>query len=323
MTARAAALALALTACAAPAADPPRITIDDAIATRSLAGTWTWALTTTADGTTRTERERWDLAITGDWLRLAGRYQRTVDVRAVDGVPFTCVQAPSYRLASTVDVTVAAAPGGAVIEEVGYQVEPSPCDRGLRRLARYQARLLDDDTLELRWADGVAHLQRATPPTPPPRLAVAAAPAGPWRWTATSWTAGGLVQREDERWELALGDDGALAGWYVRTVEVRDPGGAIVPCAGAPGYRFVDRYLVRGHRRPAAPDDDDAGDGWRFDEVAVVAGAHPCLAASPTRAKDGAELVVIGDVVVLTWRGARRQVLRRPAAYSPSEYAGL
>ena len=132
------------------------------------------------------------------------------------------------------------------------------------------------------------------------------------------------MQREDETWQLALGDDGALAGWYVRTVEVRDPTGADLPCAGAPGYRFVDRYLVRGHRQAAAGD-DDAGDGWRLDEVAVAAEAHPCLAANPTRARDGAELTVVGDALVLTWRGARRQVLLRPppGGQGPSEYAGL
>jgi hypothetical protein len=230
------------------------------------------------------------------------------------------VQQASYRLASTVELTVTAAPGGATVAERSYQAAPSPCDRGLRRLASYHA-VLDGDRLRVSWAGGEATLTRpaprSTPPAPPP--AVAVAPAGRWRWTTTAWTADGRVQREDEAWELTVGDDGALAGWYLRTVEVRDPGGDAIACAGAPGYRYVDRYLVRGHRQ----DDLTARGEWRFDEVGVAADPHPCLAASPTRSHDGATVDVVGDALILTWRGARRQVLTRPTADYSSEYAGL
>lgn len=299
-------LAAALAGCAAP---PPAsgVTIADATATRAMAGAWEWRLTTTADGVRTDEHERWELAPSADWLTLTGRYQRTVVATATDGLPFPCLQRPTYALASTVAVTVTAAPGGAHVTETSYQAAPSPCDRGLRRLATYDA-ALDGDHLILRWDGGEATLTRAAPAVAAPAPALAPAPAGPWRWATTSWTADGRVQREDEAWELAVGADGALAGWYLRTVEVRDPRGEVIACAGAPGYRYVDRYLVRGRRQL---DPDERGD-WRFDEIAVDAGTHPCLAASPTRALDGATADVIGDALVLTWRGARRQVLTRP-----------
>jgi len=313
------ALPLAALACAAP---PPSagVTIADATATRAMAGTWQWRFTITRDGVRTDEDERWELAPTADWLTLAGRYQRTVVATAIDGVPFPCLQQPSYQLASTVAVTVTAAPGGARIVETGYQAAPSPCDRGLRRLAEYHATLAPGgDRLVLTWADGEATLTRVAPlPPSGPPPALAAAPAGPWAWSTTAWTADGRIQREAEAWELTVGDDGALAGCYRRTVEVRDPRGEPIACAGAPGYRYVDRYLVRGRRQD---DLTERGD-WRFDEIAVAADPHPCLAANPTRTIDGATIDVIGDALVLTWRGARRQVLTRPPRYS-SEYAGL
>jgi hypothetical protein len=308
--------ALALAGCAAP---PPAagVTIADATMTRAMAGAWEWRHSTTAGGVRTDERERWELAPTADWLTLAGHYQRTVVVTAVDGVPFPCLQRPRYSLASTVAVTVTAAPGGAQIVETSYQAAPSPCDRGLRRLARYHAaprRRAAGSGVGRRPGDANPRRPEVPAPSPP----VAAAPAGPWAWSTTSWTVDGRVQREDEAWELTVGDDGALAGWYQRTVEVRDPRGEAIACAGGPGYRYVDRYLVRGARQPDA---DERGD-WRFAEVAADAALHPCLAANPTRAIDGATIDVVGDALVLTWRGARRQVLTRPPAYS-SEYAGL
>ena len=310
MIVRAALAAIAVTACT----PPPRehLAAADLLALDEMIGTWAWQHRETVDGVERDERERWTIDRGADWTALGGHYQRTVAFTATDGVPFTCAQAPRYQLASTIQLAIHATPGGAIVDELAYQAAPSPCDRGLRRRTSYLA-TAHGDTLELRWDDGVAHLTRVPPDAPPPPapLAIAAAPAGPWTWSATSWTTAGLAQREDEAWQLTLGDDGALAGWYLRTVTIRDPAGAIIPCAGAAEYRYVDRYLLRGRHQPA--EGDDGGDGWRFDEVAVDAGTHPCLAAHPVRSRDGATVEVVGDALVLTWRGARRQVLHRPA----------
>jgi len=318
-----AALLTVVLGCAAPEAAPDGIRLEDMATTRALAGTWTWRLDSADAATTRRERERWTLAPTDQWLTLAGSYHRDVELIARDGVPFTCSQRPRYALGSDVVVRVRATPGGAIVEELSYLATPSPCDRGLRTLATYQA-TLEHGQLVLRWAGGVAHLDRAddardddaptaAPPHPP-------APSGAWSWSSTAWTTTGLVTREDERWELAAAPDGALAGWYLRTVTVVDPTGATIACAGAPRYTFVDRYLLRGRAlgdlsttspAPAtAPVDDDRAGDWQLAEIASAAGAHPCL-TSPRRMLDSATFDVVGDAIVLTWRGSRRQVLAR------------
>jgi hypothetical protein len=300
---RATALALTLPAlaCRGPH-DPEALTLSDIADLRDLTGTWAWQHGSDVDGVHRHEDERWSFTADLPWPEVRGQYQRTVELTATDGVPFTCAQATRYRLASSVAVAVTPAAGGATLTETSYQVAPSPCDRGLRRLATYRARWLDRDSLRLDWDDGTATLRRADPPPPPPPRAEPTPPAGAWRWSARSWTAGRLVQVEDERWELTVGPDGEAGGHYRRTVTVRDPDGAIVPCAGAPGYQFVDRYLVRGRPR---------GEALYLREVAVAAGDHPCLAGAPSRALDEARVEVIGDHLILTWRGNRRQVLTR------------
>jgi hypothetical protein len=121
-----------------------------------------------------------------------------------------------------------------------------------------------------------------------------------------SWTADGLVQREVERWQLAV-DDAAVnvTGSYDRAVTVVDPDGALIACAGADRYSFTDRYTIVG--KAVAGDD-----GWRLREDEVSAGRHPCLTGTPTRTLDEATAVLDGDYLVLTWRGPRRQVLARP-----------
>ena len=51
---------------------------------------------------------------------------------------------------------------------------------------------------------------------------------------------------------------------------------------------------------------------WRFVELAVSPGDHPCLAATPRRNLDEATAEQIGDYFVFEWRGKRREILYRP-----------
>ncbi len=320
MIRQAALISLIASSCA-PAREPPDgIRIADVMTTRAMIGTWAWRLDSADAATTRRERERWTFAPTADWLTLRGSYHRDVELIARDGVPFTCAQRASYPIASDVEVSARAAPGGAIVDELAYTTAPSPCEHGLRTLAQYRATIARGQ-LVLTWPDGVAHLDRIdAPPAAPPPLHPPP-PSGAWVWSSTSWNKYGLVQREDERWELAAGADGALAGWYERTVSIHDPAGAAIACAGAASYTFVDRYLIRGRALidlsatspdPAtAPVDDDRPGDWRLAEIAVTAGAHPCL-TSPRRSLDSATFDALGDALVLTWRGSRRQVLLRP-----------
>jgi hypothetical protein len=176
----------------------------------------------------------------------------------------------------------------------------------LRQLGTYLATLHGDE-LHLEWPDGDATLARALDDAPePPPPPIAEPPAGRWTWRITSWTRAGMIRDEYEDWELAAGDDGMLGGTYVREVTERSPDGQPIPCAGAPVWSFVDRYLVRG--RPM----EDGDEGWRLEEIDVIPGTHPCLAATPTRAMDTATVTTEGEHVVLEWRGKRRQVLARP-----------
>lgn len=302
--------AAVLAACASPAPPPDAVPLDVVIAGHQLLGGWEWVHFQLEAGTVRRERERWRFTPGADARHLTGRYERDVLVRALDGVPFECNQRTRYTQRTTLTITAEVTAAGVVIAERDYATAPSPCDPGLRQLGSYLG-TRTGDRLELSWDGGVATLVREAAPRPGPaavaplvRAAEPAAPAGRWRWQARSWTRAGLARLELEDWELAVGADGTLGGTYVRDVTVQSPDGAPLPCAGAPAYGFVDRYLVRGVR---------AEDGWRLEETAVAAGEHPCLAATPSRTLDAGTVTVDGDYLVVIWRGKRRQVLGRAA----------
>jgi len=296
-------------ACGACAAETPlpagAVRLDAIVTAQNLVGAWEWSHFEIEDGTSRRERERWAFAPTTERRRLVGRYTRDVLVRALDGVPFECNQETRYDLRSEVFFEATVVATGVAIREMSYRVDPGPCERGLRELGSYVA-TFEDGELRLAWRGGDARLARAgdePPASPPPR---AEPPAGRWTWAITSWTRAGMVRDEYEDWELAVGEDGQIGGTYVREVSERAPDGAVIPCAGATTWGFVDRYLVRG--KPM----EDGGGGWRIEEIDHVAGDHPCIAATPRRTLDSAMLTADGEHVVLRWRGKRRQVLLRP-----------
>ncbi|HVV83507.1 MAG TPA: hypothetical protein VHE35_10565, partial [Kofleriaceae bacterium] len=193
------------------------------------------------------------------------------------------------------------------LDETGYQVEPSPCDPGLRRTGSYRARI--DHTQHLLLV-GDASVQRleagpdepvAPLPAPPPTL------DGAWTWSSVSWTADGLVQREVERWQLETHAPD-VTGSYERVVTLVSPDGTVLPCAGADRYQFTDRYQLVGKV---------TDDGWRLREDSAEAGVHPCLRGTPSRYLDEATAELVGEYLVLTWRGPRKQVLARPEPPPP------
>lgn len=243
-----------------------------------------------------------DLA--ADGRSVTGRYRRDVIVISLDGTPFVCSQQAAYAQLAVFDVRVTAHHGELVIEETGYRTMASPCEPGFRKLGRYVATPDGDHALALAW-DGGTQTLHATEPYRAEAVDLPPAPttvAGAWRWSMRSRDEAGDVRDEDERWELAVGDDGTVGGTYERSVVVSSGNGKPLPCAGDLSYGYVDRYTVRG----ALSDD-----GLRFDEVAVDAGTHPCLKGTPERHLDSAAGVADGPYLVLTWRGQRRQVLHR------------
>jgi hypothetical protein len=288
----------------APAPPPGGAPLVEVARAARLAGDWRWRHESTDDGVRRVEREHW-LLVRDGLTRLRGSYLREVDVEVTtdDGLVFACNQRPRYQQVARFDVVGVVGPAGVELEEVGYQAVPSPCEPGLRRLARYRARLDRTGHLVLVGDASVARLWNGDGAPPPPLPAPTSTIGGAWSWSMGSWTADGRVQREVERWQLEV--DGVLVrGGYTRVVTIVDPDGAIIPCAGADRYSFTDRYAIVGKV---------ADDGWRLREDDVVAGDHPCLAGTPTRTIDEATAALDGEYLVLTWRGPRRQVLARPA----------
>jgi hypothetical protein len=298
--------ALAPAGCEAPPAAPVEgaAPFDEVARSARVAGDWRWSHDSTEDGVHRREREHWLLERDG-LTRLRGSYLREVDLElaADDGLVFACNQRRRYRQVARFDVAGRVGHDGVELEEVGYQTAPSPCEPGLRRLGRYRARVDHDGHLVLVGEHSVARLTVGDG-TPAPPLPVPSGDVdGAWTWSMGSWTADGLVQREVERWTLTRTGD-RLAGGYQRVVTVVHPDGAIIPCAGADRWQHADRYTMVG---------EATDDGWRLREDEVEPGAHPCLAATPTRTLDAATAVLDGEYLVLTWRGPRKQVLARPA----------
>jgi hypothetical protein len=261
---------------------------------------------------------------------LRGHYLREVTVRS-SGAPFACNQDQLYRQRAWFEVEARAIrpsraaggepnPRGAIeIVEVGYRVEPSPCDHGFRKLGRYRARV-DKGRAELRFPEGRQTLWRTSReggPLEPPWEVAPARLAGAWQWRAETRDEQGLVRREEERWELAVPDAALdVAGFggaaehtrifdaqVTRQVTVTSPDGALIPCAGAVSYGFDDRYTADGKRRGAL---------IALQETAVSAGEHPCLRGREQRTLDTALIEQLGEYLVLEWRGKRRQVLHRP-----------
>jgi hypothetical protein len=267
----------------------------------TLRGSWQWMFASRDGAVLVIEKERWVFDDTeGD--AVLGRYRRDVAFLSMDGTPFVCNQAPGYTQTSHFDVRVTAADGRLAVVETAYATVPSPCDSSFRHLGRYTA-WPARRRLALLFPDGEQTLERIdAPPADLSLPAPAASIAGPWRWTLASRDDSGAARHEDERWQLAVADDGTVAATYVRTVTVATDDGTPIPCARAPRWSFTDRYTLRGRL---------AGDQLLLEETAVAPGVHPCLAATPTRHLDTATGTALGDHLLLTWRGNRRQVLRR------------
>jgi hypothetical protein len=283
-------------------------------------GRWRWTMVSEEAGTRRVEVETWHLESRGD--ALAGTLARTVTVLSTDGTPFACNQALVYRQETLFELEGGRDAGGFWLREVAYQTRPSPCDDGQRTRLRYRGRWVHG-ALALAWDGGSQTLRRLPAaggqpggapgaredlhgtgvPTSPGWAAAAGSLAGAWRWQGRSVRPDtGEVMIEIEDWALGENAAGQVTGTLTQTVTVFDRDGRVFSCSGDTFYRYRDRYALRGQRR---------GDAVVLDEVAVEPEAHPCIGGA-SRHLDAATGAVVGEHVVLTWRGQRRQVLHRP-----------
>lgn len=310
--------AASLPSCAQVERDPAGAAVRDQLAVMQLLGTWRWEHVVDEPGLRRLESEVWQFWPSagphGDrGATLSGRYRRQLTVTSAEE-PFLCNGAPTYEQRATFELVAEARGGELEIVETGYRAQPSPCDHGFRRLGRYRVKVTRGRALLL-FDEGAQVLWRVDErvPTPQPPWPQDGGPlAGAWRWSNAALDDQGLVQEEDERWELtgdaahlppaSLRDGATFTASYTRRVTVRSPDGAALPCAGAPAYGFEDRYLLEGKRRDGI---------LLLRELAVAAGEHPCLRERQTRTLDTATVEVAGEHLLLEWRGKRRQLLRR------------
>ena len=283
------------------------LNLDESIARAridNLLGEWRWMHSQDEAGVHFVESERWQFVRRGP-LAL-GRYVRELHATSTDGRPFGCSQTTSYQQRASFDLTVDATTKTLNLHEVGFHAEPSPCDHGFRQLTDYQ--------VELNAATAVLHYpggeQRLIHVGPEPSVLDTPTWAGDtpnidgrWQWSAVSRDGAGRDRHESETWVLSRTPDEHVSAQVTRTINVVDPDGAIIPCAGAShwqvaehvhleGYRLDERYLIR--------------------ETEVLRDVSPCLPVEAKRIYDSAFAIMDGDHLELTWRGNRRQLLTRP-----------
>ena len=277
----------------------------DERALAALIGQWRWVHLVDEGTTRRTEDERWQF-LPKKGGGVIGRYVREVRVESTNGRPFTCNQRLAYTQRAVFEVEAAATKDGAFVRETGYRTEPSPCDHGFRKLGTYRL-AVGDQAAVLAWNGGQSTLLR-TGSAPDALVQPAwrgdrAVIGGSWTWTATWIEPRGPRRVAKESWEIGNGPGSTIIATVARTIETIDPDGARIACAGGDRWTYTEKVAVEGHRE---------GELIRFREVGVQAAPHPCQATSPRRLLDDATVELIGDFLVLEWRGERRQVLVRP-----------
>ena len=301
------AVAVLLVACGARVSYPPGATLRDKKALASLVGQWRWVHLVEDRGTRRTEDERWQFVV-ADKGKVVGRYVREVRVESADGRPFACNQATTYTQRAVFEVEATITKDGAIVRETTYRAEPSPCDHGFRKLGVYKVKV-GEQTVVLAWEGGQSTLLRTG--NAPEELATPAwrgdrgAIGGAWRWSATWLEPRGPKKVAREAWQIGDGPNGTLIATVTRSVETIDLDGKAIACAGADRWTYHEKVALEGRRE---------GELVRFREIGFEAAPHPCHAFSPRRLLDDATVELIGDWLVLEWRGDRRQVLAREAS---------
>jgi len=268
-----------------------------------LDGHWHWSHLQDDGGVRRIENEHWVLKLRADTLR--GHYDRVVTFISLDGVPFECSQALTYRLKTRYQILGTVDSRHFRVAETDYTVTPSPCEGGYRHTGEYRGSLVDGK-LVLAWDGGRQTLARELPKAEPPETRPPSAVAGAWRWINRSATPDETVRVESEEWQLDEAVGGTVTGTYLRTVTVFDPEGTVFACSGDTYYRYRDRYTVHGSRN---------GRRLIITETDVDAERNPCLVYTD-RHLDAATGTVGDGYIDLEWRGRHHQILHRPRARS-------
>jgi hypothetical protein len=277
-----------------------------------VAGAWVWSHITETEGVRRVESERWQIKASEQ--ALVGFYEREVTFLSVDGVPFDCNQALSYKLRTLYEIEGTLGKDTVAIRERDYQAPESPCERGFRQLAEYTGELIEGK-LVLRWDDGEQTLARDEDAADRelPSMDVAGDDVGgEWQWsTRTETRRDGIVRVESESWDLSL-DDEEITGSYDRKVTVFYENGDKFRCNKDREYTYTDAYTVRGSIVEGEVN---------ITEIDVAPQKHKCLIGRDDRHLDHAVGRVEDGYLVLTWRGRHTQILHRPPVEAKGEDA--
>lgn len=284
-----------------------------------VTGVWDWVFRSTDEqGNLRVEQEEWHLVQRGP--RIEGYYDRALTLLSLDDHLFRCNQQLGITKFTRVRVAGSIEGARVLVDEVGFDARPGPCDDGARSLNRYTGEL-SDSTLRLEWAERqgeqtLFRRQREGGPRlaemvgltdRPPVLEASGAlrrhPGVPihgvFAWELRTVDAQGDERREREVWQLDE-QGGELSGHYDRTVvSQRDRG--VFRCSGEPRFETQVRVEVSGHR---------TGD--------TVVLTETSYRATPSRCDNGLRRLLSyqgsiadsGNELVLSW-GSASQVLRR------------
>jgi hypothetical protein len=124
----------------------------------SIDGVWEWQFRAVdAEGDLHLEREEWHLSEKS--AEIGGYYERTIERQRSGGV-YPCNGNPQIK--STTRFTIKGQRFGdkLSLSEIDYQLQPSPCETGQRRLDSYQGSVLPEGQLMLNWSGGHQILRR-------------------------------------------------------------------------------------------------------------------------------------------------------------------
>lgn len=294
-----------LAGCAAPQRGAPTPRPRPMDARPSAGGVWDFiGASRDQNGDQRIERAEWHLVQRG--TRVSGYYVHHVTVVSGDGNPYRCNQETRYEQRTRYEVAGEVAGSELSLREVGFRVDPGPCEHGQRRLSTYRARLAPNEMslweLPVSTDLGVVLFRRAGEPgrtelarTSGPRGGL----TGTWEWEIRSVDIQGDQQIERETWQLEQ-RGAALTGFYDRTVRKISGDGQPFRCSQKPEFVHRTRYRVAGAVE---------GDRIELREIEIDAEPNECIA--PRGNLDSYRGSVSGpDELTLSW-GTGLQVLRR------------
>ncbi len=260
-------------------------------------GQWQWTHQSSEGTVVISEEENWDLREKEG--SLTGTYTRTVNFKRSDGLPFACNQHSSFQLVSAYSVTGKRQGQEVILQENSFQTREHPCDDGKRTLAKYTV-ATSGDRLTLRWRGGTQTLKRKRAPAQETPLLQISKLSKSYVWAAESDQAVSEKRSVSEEWTLNQSRNGELSGRVIRRIKKQKTDGTNFECNGDQEVEYEDRYQLVGKL--------DGTDVTLY-EVSYDSHSGPCQIHG-ARTLGGAEGTLVGQHLVLRWRGNKRQVLR-------------